>query len=45
MSAITTHVLDLARGRPAAGLAVRLERQAGDGSWRLLGVGLTGEDG
>ncbi|NYD40563.1 hydroxyisourate hydrolase [Nocardioides panaciterrulae] len=29
MSAITTHVLDTALGRPAAGVRVRLERLAG----------------
>ena len=29
MSAISTHVLDLARGRPAAGIPVRLERWPG----------------
>lgn len=40
MSAITTHVLDTARGRPAAGVAVRLEREG-----RLLGEGATDEDG
>jgi len=40
MSAITTHVLDTARGRPAAGVPVRLER---DG--RALGTGTTDEDG
>jgi 5-hydroxyisourate hydrolase len=31
MSRITTHVLDTARGRPAAGIAVRLEKQQGGG--------------
>jgi 5-hydroxyisourate hydrolase len=31
MSAITTHVLDTARGRPAAGLPVRLERVGAHG--------------
>ncbi|MCA1817955.1 MAG: hydroxyisourate hydrolase, partial [Acidobacteria bacterium] len=31
MSRITTHVLDTSRGRPAAGIAVRLEREFGDG--------------
>ena len=30
MSAISTHVLDTAAGRPAAGLRVRLERVAGE---------------
>lgn len=40
MSAITTHVLDTARGRPAAGVPVRLE-QAGT----VLGSGQTDADG
>lgn len=30
MSAITTHVLDTARGRPAPGVAITLERVEGD---------------
>ena len=30
MSAITTHVLDTARGRPAAGIPIELARLAGD---------------
>jgi 5-hydroxyisourate hydrolase len=29
MSTITTHVLDAVMGKPAAGIAVRLEKQAG----------------
>jgi 5-hydroxyisourate hydrolase len=36
MSAITTHVLDTARGRPAEGIVVKLEVRSGDG-WKLLG--------
>ena len=32
MSQVTTHVLDLATGRPASGIAVVLERVGGDGS-------------
>jgi 5-hydroxyisourate hydrolase len=44
MSAITTHVLDTARGRPAAGVAVQLEAADG-GSWRRIGTGTTDEDG
>lgn len=40
MSAITTHVLDTARGRPAAGMQVRLE--APDGS---VADGVTDDDG
>ena len=31
MSAITTHVLDTVLGKPAAGIAVRLEKQEGGG--------------
>jgi 5-hydroxyisourate hydrolase len=31
MSAITTHILDTVLGKPAAGIAVRLERRAGGG--------------
>ena len=44
MSAITTHVLDTARGRPAAGIAVTLEFAAGDG-WHPLGHAVTDPDG
>lgn len=44
MSAITTHVLDVSRGRPAAGVAVVLER-ASDGGWIRLGEGVTDADG
>ena len=44
MSAITTHVLDTARGRPAAGIAVVLEREHG-GSWSEIGRGVTDDDG
>jgi 5-hydroxyisourate hydrolase len=44
VSAITTHVLDTSRGRPAAGVAVRLER-ADDGGWVPVGGGTTDADG
>jgi 5-hydroxyisourate hydrolase len=44
MSAITTHILDVARGRPAAGVMVLLERLQGDASDRL-GEGRTDSDG
>ena len=40
MSAITTHVLDTARGRPAAGVAIRLEHEG-----QVLGRGETDADG
>jgi 5-hydroxyisourate hydrolase len=41
---ISTHVLDLAHGRPRAGLRVRLERGTGDG-WVELARGLTDSEG
>ena len=44
MTAITTHVLDTARGRPAAGVPVRLERIA-DGAAAELGRARTDGDG
>lgn len=47
MSRITTHVLDTALGRPAAGVKVTLERlssKAG-GTIEVLGRGATDEDG
>lgn len=44
MSLITTHVLDLATGAPAAGLAVTLEIARGD-RWTALAERLTDADG
>jgi 5-hydroxyisourate hydrolase len=44
MSGISTHVLDLARGRPAAGVAVLLERES-DGVFRELARAATDDDG
>ena len=44
MNGITTHVLDTSRGRPAAGVPVRLEIEAGAG-WQLIGEGTTNSDG
>ena len=44
MSGITTHVLDTAQGRPAAGVAVTLSVRVGDG-WTELGHAATGADG
>lgn len=45
MSAITTHVLDTARGRPASGVPVTLERQVAGERWELVGRGQTDVDG
>ena len=41
---ITTHVLDTSLGRPAQGVSVTLEMEAGEG-WRLIGQGSTDADG
>lgn len=41
---ITTHVLDQSRGRPAAGVPITLERQAG-ADWKAVGQGVTDADG
>jgi 5-hydroxyisourate hydrolase len=43
-SPITTHVLDTAKGKPAAGVPVTLEFQA-QGNWKLLAQGSTDDDG
>ena len=47
MSAITTHVLDTARGRPAAGILIVLERATPDAPphFQELGRGTTDADG
>lgn len=44
---ITTHVLDLASGKPAAGIAVILlrKKEGGEEDWRELGRGVTDADG
>lgn len=43
-SPITTHVLDTAHGRPAAGLAATLDAHTA-GGWHRLGAGRTDADG
>lgn len=45
MSAITTHVLDTARGRPAPGVPVSLETLGTDDRWAMVGQGTTDGDG
>lgn len=45
MSAITTHVLDTSRGRPAGGVPVVLETETQGGGWQVLGRGETDADG
>ena len=44
MSAITTHVLDTVLGKPAAGIAVRLEKQE-DSVWAVVRESATDGDG
>ena len=44
MTRITTHVLDTAAGRPAAGMRVTLAARAQDG-WRELSDAVTDDDG
>ncbi len=44
MSPLTTHVLDTARGRPAAGIPVTLERATASG-FEPVGQGITDSDG
>ena len=45
MSRITTHVLDISIGRPAAGVPVILEMEKAGGGWKELGRGVTDGDG
>ena len=45
MTGITTHILDISIGRPAAGVAVKLDRQADDGGWVPVGITRTDGDG
>ena len=41
---LSTHILDIAAGRPAAGVTVRVAAFEGDG-WRPIGTGVTDDDG
>lgn len=45
MSAITTHVLDTARGRPAAGIRVALDQMDAHQAWKPIARGATDADG
>jgi 5-hydroxyisourate hydrolase len=45
MSRISTHVLDTAKGKPAAGVPVRLQRQDSSGKWLSLASAQTDPDG
>ena len=45
MSSISTHILDVSRGRPANAVAVALEMQNVDESWTELSHAWTDEEG
>ena len=45
MSQITTHILDVSTGRPAASVQVSLHHQEGPDQWHPMSTGLTDEDG
>ncbi len=45
MTTISTHVLDTARGMPARGVRVTLQRSAGPDAWDDLAMGSTNADG
>lgn len=45
MNRISTHILDIARGKPAKDVPVRLERQESGGEWRVLSSSRTDGDG
>jgi 5-hydroxyisourate hydrolase len=42
---LSTHVLDATLGRPAADVAVRLDRRGSGGDWAEVATGRTGPDG
>lgn len=44
-SPLTTHVLDTARGVPAVGVPIQLERLDGADGWVRVSSGLTDDDG
>jgi 5-hydroxyisourate hydrolase len=45
MKRISTHVLDVARGKPAGHVRVRLERRGASGGWDLVTSARTDADG
>lgn len=45
MSAITTHILDLALGRPGVGVSVVLERKTDSALWQAVAEDVTDADG
>jgi len=45
MNRISTHILDIARGKPAVHVPVKLEWQGATGVWHLLSSAYTDQDG
>jgi 5-hydroxyisourate hydrolase len=45
MTRISTHVLDTAKGKPAAGVPVRLDQQDSSGQWSTISAAQTDQDG
>jgi 5-hydroxyisourate hydrolase len=45
MKRISTHILDLMRGRAANDVPIRLERQDASGNWQILNSARTDQDG
>ena len=45
MKSISTHVLDITRGKPASGVPVTLEKKGDDGAYATLHAGHTDADG
>jgi 5-hydroxyisourate hydrolase len=45
MSTLSTHVLDTAKGTPAEGMPITLERSTGKDEWQQLSQSVTNADG
>lgn len=45
MNRISTHILDVSRGKPASDVPVQLEKREGPGHWRPLESQRTDDDG
>lgn len=45
MNRISTHILDIGLGKPAAGVAVSLEKQDSSQNWQLICSAQTDQDG
>lgn len=45
MKSISTHVLDITRGKPASGVPVSIEKKGADGAYTRLNAGHTDADG